>query len=100
LKKTHFDFLISFLMGASWAITVLGAIKLFSVFLPFGIFAAITAGFIGSLFGLFLVMIVGLASIQAEKLSELKRQTKLLETLLQKRPKGSDSSDDIVSDNR
>jgi hypothetical protein len=82
LKKTYFDFLISFLSGASWALVIFGAIKLFVSFLPFGFFTALLAGFVGSLAGLFLVLIVEMASIQAKKLEELKRQTKLLEKLV------------------
>jgi hypothetical protein len=99
LRKNYFDLLTSFLFGASWAIAVLGAVKLFISFLPFGILAAAVAGFMGSLVGLFLVMIVGLASIEAEKLTELKRQTKLLESLLSKKTRSQNKSDDGVSDN-
>jgi hypothetical protein len=84
LKKTYFEILISFLAGASWALVIFGAINLFLAFLPFGFLLALLAGFIGSLFGLFLVLIVEIASLQVKKFEELKHQTKLLEKMTKK----------------
>jgi energy-converting hydrogenase Eha subunit G len=95
LRKTYIEFLISFLSGVSWALVVLGAVLFFFIFSRFGFFTGLLCAFIGAVFGLFMVLIVEIFSIQIQKLEELKRQTKLLEKLLEKKsPK-----DDIVSDN-
>jgi hypothetical protein len=99
LRKSYIEFLISFLLGVSWALVFLGAVLFFFIFLRFGFFIGLLCAFVGAIFGLFMVLAVEIFSVQIQKLSELKRQTKLLETLLKKRLSGSDSSDDIVSDN-
>jgi len=78
LKHSLPETIISFLLGASWALVFLGAGILFWSFLPFGIIIALMAGIVGSLFGLFLVVILELASLQFEKYRELRRQTEIL----------------------
>jgi len=78
LKHSFTESIISFLLGASWALVFLGAGLLFWSFLPFGIIIALMAGIVGSLLGLFLVVILELASLQYEKHRELKRQTDIL----------------------
>jgi uncharacterized membrane protein required for colicin V production len=93
LRKSYTEFLISFLAGASWALAFLGAILFFFIFVRLGFFIGLFGAFAGSLFGLFMVLIVEIAHIQMQKLEELKRQTKLIEKLLKKK------SDDIISDN-
>jgi uncharacterized membrane protein required for colicin V production len=95
LRKSYFEFLISFLAGASWALVLFGAVLFYLIFSRFGFFAGFLGAFVGSLFGLFVVLMVEIAYIQIQKLEELKRQTKLLEELLKKAP----PKDDIVSDN-
>lgn len=78
MKHSFTESIISFLLGASWALVFLGAGLLFWSFLPFGIIIALMAGIVGSLLGLFLVVILELASLQYEKHRELKRQTDIL----------------------
>jgi predicted membrane-bound spermidine synthase len=93
LRKSYIEFLISFLSGVSWALVFLGGGLFFIIFSHFSFFTGLLGAFIGAVFGLFMVLIVEIFSVQIQKLEELKRQTKLLEKLLKK------DSDDIVSDN-
>jgi len=81
-KKNAFERLISLLQGASWALVLVGAVSFFATFYNFGIFTAFIAAFIGSLGGLFFVVLFEIANIQIEKLVEIKKQTKLLEKLV------------------
>ena len=81
LKQRFAETIISFLLGAAWALVLLGAIFLFWSFLPFGFIIALMAGMIGSLFGLFLVVMLEVASLQFEKLRELKHQREILESI-------------------
>jgi hypothetical protein len=78
LKFSISETVISFLLGASWALVLLGAGLLFWSFLPFGIVVALLAGIVGSLLGLFFVVILELASLQYEKHRELRKQTDIL----------------------
>lgn len=78
MKHTFTESIISFLLGASWALVFLGAGLLFWSFLPFGIVISLMAGVVGSLLGLFFVVILELASLQFEKYRELRLQTDIL----------------------
>lgn len=83
-KRSSFERLISLLQGASWALVLLGAVSSFITLYPFGILVALIGAFLGSLVGLFFVVIFEIASMQIEKLDEIKKQTKLLEKILKK----------------
>ncbi len=77
-----YEKLISLLQGASWAVVVVGAVSFFSILYPFGLFVALVGAFLGSLGGLFFVVFFEIAHQQSEKLQEMKKQTKLLERLV------------------
>ena len=81
-KKSTFERLISLLQGASWALVVIGSFSLFLTLYSFGLLIAFFGAFLGSLGGLFFVVILEIAQIQIEKLDEIKKQTKLLEKLV------------------
>ncbi|BBG65630.1 hypothetical protein NNO_0927 [Hydrogenimonas sp.] len=81
MRRTATEILVNFLLGAAWALALLGAVYLFWSFLPFGILIAFMAALLGSLFGLVLVVFLELVSLQFEKYRELKRQTHLLESI-------------------
>jgi hypothetical protein len=83
-KRSIYERLISLLQGASWALVVIGATVFFSTLYPFGLFTALLGAFIGSLGGLFFVVLFEMAHQQSEKLSEIKKQTKLLEKIDEK----------------
>ena len=81
-KKSIFERLISLLQGASWALVLVGAISFFTTLYPFGFLISLFGAFLGSLGGFFFVIMLEIASIQIEKLEETKKQTKLLEMLV------------------
>jgi membrane associated rhomboid family serine protease len=81
-NQSTFERLLSLLQGASWAVVFIGAFYAFSSFYPFGLLIALLASFLGSLFGLLLVVLFELAQVQVDKLNEMKKQTLLLEELL------------------
>ena len=82
LSSPLLSLLINFLLGASWAFTFLGAITLFYFFLHIGIFYAIFASFLGAIPGLFIVLLIEYFLMRQEKLNELKKQTELLQILV------------------
>ncbi len=81
LRRTTAEILTNFLLGAAWALALLGAVYLFWSFLPFGLLIAFMAAIVGSLFGLLLVVFMELVLLQFDKYREMKRQTHLLETI-------------------
>lgn len=92
MRQTLAETIISFLLGAAWALVLLGAIFLFWSFLPFGVVIALMAALVGSIFGLLSVVLLEVAALQFEKMRELRRQTKILEAI----KVSLDSSDDVA----
>ena len=81
-SSSTLSFLINFLLGASWAFALLGASTLFFIFFSVGIIYALLGSLLGSLPGLFFVLLIEYFLMREEKLHELKKQTKLLEELV------------------
>jgi fatty acid desaturase len=81
-KRSIYERLISLLQGASWALVLIGATTFFTTLYPFGFITALLGAFIGSLGGFFFVVVFEIAHQQSEKLEEIKKQTKLLEKLV------------------
>jgi uncharacterized membrane protein (DUF106 family) len=84
LSSPLLSFLVNFLLGASWAFALAGASTLFFIFLSMGIFYALLTALLGALPGLFFVLLLEYFFMKQEKLNELKKQTKLLEELVDK----------------
>lgn len=84
MTKKSFDALVSFLQGASWATVVIGAYLFFTLFYPFGLIVALIGAFFGATIGLFMVIFFEMAHTQEKALEEQKKQTVLLEKLLEK----------------
>ncbi|NPA28793.1 MAG: hypothetical protein GXO33_01250 [Epsilonproteobacteria bacterium] len=97
MRRTVAETVVSFLLGAAWAIVLLGAVLLFWSFSPFGLVIALMAGIIGSFFGLFLVVVLEAISAQFEKVRLLKRQVALLEKMAGQRDAGKPESDETAS---
>ena len=87
MQKDIFDRIISFLLGASWAIVFFGALLTFKIFsvLGLGFSFFITISFV--LVSLFLILALDAFAINRQKLVEMKKQTKLLEKIYSKHTK-------------
>jgi drug/metabolite transporter superfamily protein YnfA len=81
MQKDKFDRIISFLLGASSAIVILGSIITFKSFQVFGIPLAIFSSIIFIITSLFMILALDAFSINRQRLQEAKKQTKLLEKL-------------------
>jgi len=84
LSSPYLSLLINFLLGASWAFAFLGASTLFFLLLNVGIFYSLFGSFLGAVPGLFFVLLIEYFLMRQEKLNELRKQTKLLEKLVNK----------------
>jgi len=84
MQKDRFDRILSFLLGASWAIVFFGALILFKSFLPLGLGLAIVVTIFFIFIGLFLILGLDAFAVNRQKLVEAKKQTKLLEKIYAK----------------
>jgi membrane-bound ClpP family serine protease len=84
MKKDPFLRVVNFLLGASWAIIVLGAMLTFKFFIYFGISSAIFTTFIFIFFSLFFVLFLDMFIVNKQRLQETKKQTELLEKIASK----------------
>jgi len=87
MQKDIYEKIISFLLGASWAIVFFGALITFKIFIIYGfVFATvITLAYI--VFSLFLVLLLDAFIVHKQRLQEAKKQTKLLEKIYKKHTK-------------
>ena len=81
MQKDFFDKTINFLLGASWAVVVFGALITFSIFSSFGFSLALFITVVFVIFSMFMVLILDAFLINRQKLDEVKKQTKLLEKI-------------------
>ena len=83
MQKDIFDRIISFLLGASWGLALFGAFIVFNTFL----FLGFTFSLFLTIFYLFFILMLILAldafSINRKRLEEAKKQTELLEKIVQ-----------------
>lgn len=81
MQKDRFDRIIGFLLGASWAIVIFGALITFQIFafLGFSLSFFITVIFI--VVSLFLILMLDAFVVNRHKLEEAKKQTDLLEKM-------------------
>lgn len=84
MQKDRFDRIINFLLGASWAIIIFGALITFKFFSSFGFAFSLflTIGFV--LVSLFMILALDAFSVNRKKLDEMKKQTELLEKIYSK----------------
>lgn len=81
MQKDKFDRITSFLLGASWAIVLFGALITFRSFLFLGIPTTIFLTLIYIFTTLFMVLALDSFVINRQRLDEAKKQTKLLEEM-------------------
>ncbi len=81
MQKDIFDRIISFLLGASWAVMFFGSLIIFKTFLFLGVGFSIFLTIIFIIVSLFFVLGLDAFSINRKRLDEAKKQTKLLEQI-------------------
>ena len=82
MQKDKFDRITSFLLGASWAIVLFGALITFRSFMFLGFPTTIFLTLVYIFTTLFMILALDSFVVNREKLEEVKKQTKLLEELL------------------
>lgn len=87
MQKDIYERIRSFLLGASWAIVVFGALVTFMAFLSFGFSLAIFTTTVYIFFSLFMILALDTFSVNKQRLSEAKKQTELLEKIYSKHTK-------------
>lgn len=81
MQKDKFDRIISFLLGASWAIVFFGALITFKLFLFLGFSLALFITVVFIVVSFFLILGLDSFAINRQRLEEAKKQTKLLEKI-------------------
>ena len=81
MQKDKFDRIISFLLGASWAIVVFGALITFKLFLFLGFSLSLFITVLFIVISLFMILALDAFAINRQKLQETKKQTELLEKI-------------------
>ena len=87
MQKDRFDRIISFLLGASWAIVFFGALLTFKSFLVLGLGLSLFLTILFILISLFLILVLDAFAINRQKLVEMRKQTKFLEKIYSKHTK-------------
>ncbi len=87
MQKDIYEKIIGFLLGASWAVVLFGALITFKIFINFGFILAIFATVIFIFISLFLILAIDAFLVNKQRLQEAKKQTKILEKLYAKHTK-------------
>jgi drug/metabolite transporter superfamily protein YnfA len=87
MQKDIYEKIIGFLLGASWAIILFGALLTFKIFINFGVVIAIFATVVFVFISLFLILAIDAFLVNKQQLQEAKKQTKLLEKIYAKHTK-------------
>ena len=87
LQNGPLSFVVNFLLGVAWASVLLGAITSFLTFYPESLLLAFISAFIGALPGMISVLILEHIITGKERYLELKKQTALLEKILEQKEK-------------
>jgi uncharacterized membrane protein YeaQ/YmgE (transglycosylase-associated protein family) len=82
LEDRSLGFVINFLLGVAWAFVLIGAVTSFLTFYSTSWLFAIVSALIGTLPGLVGVLLLEHIITNKEKYEELKKQTQLLEELV------------------
>jgi len=78
VKKSLFETILSFLLGTSWAVLILGALLTFKTFLDLGLYTAVFATIIFIFTTLFFILVLESMNLFRESYEEKRKQTKLL----------------------
>lgn len=81
MQKDRFDRIISFLLGASWAILIFGALITFQIFIFLGISLSLFITIVFIVLALFSILLLDAFSINRQRLEEAKKHTTILEKI-------------------
>lgn len=81
MRETTFHRIVSFLLGASWAIVFFGALIVFKSLAFLGLFTAIFFALFFVFISMFMILALDAFVVNRKRLEETKKQTKLLEEL-------------------
>jgi len=84
MQKDIYEKIIGFLLGASWAIVLFGALITFKIFINFGFIIALFSTVIYIFISLFLILAIDAFLVNKQRLHEAKKQTELLEKIYEK----------------
>jgi hypothetical protein len=87
MQKDKFDRIISFLLGASWAIVLFGTLITFKIFSFLGFSLALFITIVFIVISLFLILALDAFAVNRQRLEEAKKQTQLLEKIYSKHTK-------------
>jgi len=81
MQKDFYERVINFLLGASWAIVIFGALVTFKIFIAMGLALAIFFTLSYIIVSLFLILGLDAFLVNKKRLQEAKKQTELLEKI-------------------
>jgi len=81
MQKDKFDRIVGFLLGASWAIVIFGALITFKLFLFLGFSLSLFITVIFVVIVLFMILALDAFVTNRQRLEEAKKQTRLLEEI-------------------
>ena len=81
MQKDNFEKILNFLLGASWAIVLFGALITFKLFSSFGLALAIFLTILYIFISLFLILALDFFKVNKQRLEEAKKQTQYLEKI-------------------
>ena len=84
MQKDLYERIISFLLGASWAIVIFGALVTFKITAVFGFSLALFSTLLFIILSLFMILALDAFLVNKQRLQEAKKQTKILEKLYAK----------------
>jgi len=84
LENKSLGFIVNFLLGVAWASVIIGVVTSFLSFYHDSFLLAIVSAFIGAIPGLVAVLLLELIITVKENHLELKKQTKILQNILDK----------------
>jgi hypothetical protein len=93
LERSTLVRLISFLLGVAWAFVMLGITFTFLSYFKVSIIDSLLFSFLGSLPGLFFVVVLEYILVGLQRFEEIKKQTNLLEEIVDKNRR-----DDLLRD--
>jgi 1,4-dihydroxy-2-naphthoate octaprenyltransferase len=81
MQKDIYEKIINFLLGASWAVVLFGALIVFKTFFVLGFVIASFLTLIYIILSLFLILALDAFSVHKEKLKEMQKQTQILQDI-------------------